>query len=104
MRPITRPITRPMPQSDLEDDWEDLALCRRVDANIFFAPGATQEYRAKAVCRGCPVRWECLAYALKHRVEHGVWGGLTDRERRSLLRRSPRSESWDPPAAMRAVS
>jgi WhiB family transcriptional regulator, redox-sensing transcriptional regulator len=46
------------------------------------------------VCRGCPVRTECLADALDNRVEFGVWGGLTERERRSLLRRRPNVESW----------
>jgi WhiB family redox-sensing transcriptional regulator len=87
----------------LPADWEASAQCRLADAEIFFAPGATQEYRAKAVCRACPVRWECLAYALRHRVEHGVWGGLTDRERRRVLGRA-RPEVWSPEAAMRVVS
>ena len=84
-------------------DWEDSAECRSADADIFFAPGATQEYRAKAVCRSCPVRFECLAYALRNKVEHGVWGGLTDRERRRVLGRS-RSTLWNPETAARAVS
>lgn len=88
---------------DVSGDWEDRAQCRGADADIFFAPGGTQEYRAKAVCRTCPVRWECLAYALKNRVEHGVWGGLTDRERRRLMNRQ-RPSRWDPETAMRAVS
>jgi WhiB family transcriptional regulator, redox-sensing transcriptional regulator len=88
---------------DVMGDWEDLAACRAADADLFFAPGGTQEYRAKAVCRACPVRFECLAYALRHRVEHGVWGGLTDRERRKVLNRSHLA-SWDRDAAARAVS
>jgi WhiB family redox-sensing transcriptional regulator len=88
---------------DVTGEWEDRALCRTVEADLFFAPGGTQEHRAKVVCRSCPVRWECLAYALAHRVEHGVWGGLTDRERRRVLNRS-RSLRWDPEAAMRVVS
>jgi WhiB family redox-sensing transcriptional regulator len=58
-----------------------------------FTSGAAQ-HRAKSVCRGCPVRTECLADALDNRVEFGVWGGLTERERRSLLRRRPNVESW----------
>ena len=85
---------------DVTGEWEDRALCRTVDADMFFAPGATQEHRAKVVCKTCPVRWECLAYALRNRVEHGVWGGMTDRERRRVLNRT-RSTSWDPIAAMR---
>ncbi|MEU9662708.1 WhiB family transcriptional regulator [Streptomyces chartreusis] len=58
-----------------------------------FVEGAALN-RAKAICTGCPVRTECLAYALDHRIEHGIWGGMTERERRSLLRRRPRVGSW----------
>jgi WhiB family redox-sensing transcriptional regulator len=58
-----------------------------------FVSGAAQ-HRAKTVCRGCPVRTECLADALDNRVEFGVWGGLTERERRALLRRRPNVQSW----------
>ena len=94
---------QPLALVDFTADWEDKALCRTADADIFFAPGGTQEHRAKAVCRSCPVRFDCLAYALKHRVEHGVWGGLTDRERRRVLNRAS-AERWDPAAAMRVVS
>lgn len=43
---------------------------------------------------GCPVRTECLAEALDNRIEFGVWGGMTERERRSLLRRRPDVRSW----------
>jgi len=91
--------------SDIEvsGQWEGAAACRGADADLFFAPGATHEQRAKSVCRECPVRWECLAYALRNRVEHGVWGGLTDRERRRLLNRQ-RPPAWDPDTAMRSVS
>lgn len=91
-----------MARIDIESNWESRATCRNTDSDIFFAPGGIQEHRAKAVCRSCPVRWECLAYALRNRVEHGVWGGLTDRERRKLLNRSA-SAVWNPEAAMRAV-
>lgn len=48
----------------------------------------------KAVCTGCPVRTECLADALDNHVEFGVWGGMTERERRALLRRRPTVTSW----------
>ena len=50
--------------------------------------------RAKAVCKGCPVVAECLADALDNRTEFGVWGGMTERERRALLRRRPDVRSW----------
>jgi WhiB family redox-sensing transcriptional regulator len=58
-----------------------------------FVQGAAQN-RAKAVCMGCPVRTECLSDALDNRVEFGVWGGMTERERRALLRRRPDVASW----------
>ncbi|MEU6769568.1 WhiB family transcriptional regulator [Streptomyces sp. NPDC046853] len=69
------------------------AMCRTADPDDLFVQGAAQ-HRAKAVCSGCPVRTECLVYALDSRVEHGVWGGLTERERRALLRRRPTVTSW----------
>jgi WhiB family transcriptional regulator, redox-sensing transcriptional regulator len=58
-----------------------------------FVQGA-QQNRAKLICRGCPVRTECLADALDDRIEFGVWGGMTERERRALLRRRPDVTSW----------
>jgi WhiB family redox-sensing transcriptional regulator len=74
-------------------DWTLRAACRRVAPDELFTSGAAQ-HRAKTVCRGCPVRTECLADALDNRVEFGVWGGLTERERRALLRRRPDVSSW----------
>ncbi|MEU8513778.1 WhiB family transcriptional regulator [Kitasatospora sp. NPDC048722] len=78
----------------MEDtDWAKRGICRTADPDELFVDGAAQN-RAKAVCSGCPVRTECLAYALDERIEHGVWGGMTDRERRALLRRRPTVVSW----------
>jgi WhiB family redox-sensing transcriptional regulator len=74
-------------------DWTLDAACSGASPDTLFVSGAAQ-HRAKTVCRGCPVRTECLADALDNRVEFGVWGGLTERERRSLLRRRPNVESW----------
>jgi WhiB family transcriptional regulator, redox-sensing transcriptional regulator len=74
-------------------DWTTRAGCRSTDPDALFVQGAAQN-RAKAVCLGCPVRAECLADALDNRVEFGVWGGLTERERRALLRRRPNVSSW----------
>ncbi|WP_435279797.1 WhiB family transcriptional regulator [Streptomyces sp. 1222.5] len=74
-------------------DWSSQGLCRAVDADELFVAGAAQT-RAKGVCNGCPVRTECLAHALDHRIEYGVWGGMTERERRALLRRRPTITSW----------
>jgi len=74
-------------------NWTARAACRGTDPDALFVQGAAQN-RAKVVCSGCPVRAECLADALDNRVEFGVWGGLTERERRALLRRRPNITSW----------
>ncbi|MBB5926635.1 WhiB family redox-sensing transcriptional regulator [Streptomyces echinatus] len=64
-----------------------------MDPEELFVEGAAQN-RAKALCNGCPVRTECLAHALDNRIEHGIWGGMTERDRRSLLRRRSTVSSW----------
>lgn len=74
-------------------DWMTDAACRGAEPDELFVPGAAQN-RAKAVCFGCPVRTECLADALDNRTEFGIWGGMTERERRALLRRRPNVASW----------
>ena len=74
-------------------DWPSQAACRAAGPDELFVPGAAQN-RAKALCTGCPVRTECLADALDNRTEFGIWGGMTERERRALLRRRPRVISW----------
>ena len=76
-----------------DTDWAAQAACRTTDPDSLFVQGAAQN-RAKAICVGCTVRTECLADALDNRVEVGVWGGMTERERRALLRRRPNVTSW----------
>lgn len=75
------------------NDWPAHAACRGVDPDRLFVQGAAQN-RAKAICSGCPVRTECLADSLDNQIEFGVWGGMTERERRALLRRRPDVTSW----------
>ena len=77
----------------LDTDWAAQAAFRTTDPDALFVQGAAQN-RAKAICMGCDVRTECLADALDNRVEFGVWGGMTERERRALLRRRPHVTSW----------
>jgi WhiB family transcriptional regulator, redox-sensing transcriptional regulator len=79
--------------SHTESDWTARAACRDIDPDELFVQGAAQN-RAKTRCFGCVVRTECLADALDNRVEFGVWGGMTERERRALLRRRPDITSW----------
>ena len=78
---------------DMIADWASKAACRASDPDALFVQGAAQN-RAKSVCLGCPVRTECLADALDNRVEFGVWGGMTERERRALLKRRSEVTSW----------
>jgi WhiB family redox-sensing transcriptional regulator len=74
-------------------DWPSKAACRSSDPDQLFVQGAAQN-RVKTLCISCAVRTECLADALDHRIEFGVWGGMTERERRALLRRRPHVTSW----------
>lgn len=68
------------------DDWRSAAACRSADPELFFpvsdfGPSLVQATEAKAICARCPVRRQCLAFALRTRQVHGIWGGLTERER-----------------------
>jgi WhiB family transcriptional regulator, redox-sensing transcriptional regulator len=76
----------------LSQDWAAQAACRYTKPDELFVRGAEQN-RAKQVCSSCPVRVACLAEALDNEIEWGVWGGMTERERRALLRRRPNT-SW----------
>jgi len=73
-------------------DWTSLAKCRGTNDDMFGE--AHDQKRARLLCAGCPVRFECLAEALDNRIEWGVWGGMTERERRSLLRQRTDISSW----------
>ena len=64
------------------------ALCRATDPDQLFVRGAAQR-KAAVICRHCPVIAECGADALDNRVEFGVWGGMTERQRRALLKQHP---------------
>jgi len=72
---------------------DTLAQCRSGDPDALFVRGAEQR-KAAAICRRCPVLMECRADALDNRVEFGVWGGLTERQRRSVLRKNPHVTDW----------
>lgn len=73
--------------SAAEFTWMVDAKCRGVDPADFFPSDGLGVDRARRICEGCTVRAECLEYALEFRVEHGVWGGASERERRRILRR-----------------
>jgi WhiB family transcriptional regulator, redox-sensing transcriptional regulator len=75
------------------EDWAPLGACAKGNPDDLFVQGAAQQ-TAKVVCQKCPVIAECLADALDNRTEFGVWGGMTERERRALLKRRPDITSW----------
>ncbi len=74
-------------------DWPAKGRCAGSDPDALFVQGKAQR-AAKVVCKNCPVLAECLADALDNRTQFGVWGGMTERERRALLRRRPEVTSW----------
>jgi WhiB family redox-sensing transcriptional regulator len=69
-----------------DDRWQDRALCSQTDPDAFFPEKGGSTREAKRVCQGCEVKNECLEYALAHDERFGVWGGLSERERRRLKR------------------
>ena len=73
--------------------WVSQALCRATDPDELFVRGAAQR-KAAVICRHCPVMQECGADALDNKVEFGVWGGMTERQRRALLKQHPEVVSW----------
>jgi len=82
-------------QAPTRTDWRARSACLEADPELFFPVGSSgpavhQVDEAKQVCNRCPVRSACLEWALDARQEHGVWGGLTEDERRSLRRRTMR--------------
>ena len=64
------------------EDWRAQALCADTNLEIWFSAGARQHKTAKKICRDCPVRRQCLSYAMDVPIDHGIWGGFTERERR----------------------
>jgi WhiB family redox-sensing transcriptional regulator len=77
------------------ENWRMHAACRDEDPDLFFPIGSTgpalvQTEEAKEVCRGCPVREQCLEWAMENGQDSGVWGGLAEAERRALKRRTRR--------------
>ncbi|MFD5429666.1 WhiB family transcriptional regulator [Streptomyces sp. NPDC127084] len=74
--------------------WFKNAACGSLDSEVLFADAARQKQRAKVLCMRCLVQTECLIEALDNHIEFGVWGGMTERERKALLRRRPEVASW----------
>jgi WhiB family redox-sensing transcriptional regulator len=75
------------PEAD-ESSWQERALCAQTDPEAFFPEKGGSTREAKRVCLSCDVRGECLEYALLHDERFGIWGGLSERERRKLKKRA----------------
>lgn len=82
-----------LPAAEARIAWVSKARCRSTDPDDFFVRGAVQR-KAALICQQCPVITECRAEALDTRVEFGVWGGMTERQRRALLKQHPEVVSW----------
>jgi WhiB family transcriptional regulator, redox-sensing transcriptional regulator len=69
-------------------EWQERALCAQTDPEAFFPEKGGSTREAKKICLGCEVRAECLEYALAHDERFGIWGGMSERERRRYRRRA----------------
>jgi WhiB family transcriptional regulator, redox-sensing transcriptional regulator len=82
--PLAHVVVRPEDVDDL--GWQERALCAQTDPEAFFPEKGGSTREAKRVCRSCEVRAECLEYALENDERFGIWGGLSERERRRIKR------------------
>jgi WhiB family transcriptional regulator, redox-sensing transcriptional regulator len=71
----------------MDNEWMSRGRCRDMDPAVFFPSDGIGVQAAQRICGECPVMEPCLEYALANRVDHGVWGGASERERRRILRR-----------------
>jgi WhiB family redox-sensing transcriptional regulator len=74
------------PATDEDEQWQERALCAQTDPEAFFPEKGGSTREAKRICLGCEVKDRCLDYALAHDERFGIWGGLSERERRRLKR------------------
>ena len=91
LEPVAIVLSAPVVVMTAEDDevmnelaWQERALCAQTDPEAFFPEKGGSTREAKRVCLSCEVRVECLDYALAHDERFGIWGGLSERERRRL--------------------
>lgn len=93
-------IAPPEPTIDAADEtpWQERGLCAQVDTELWFPDKGGSTKEAKKICLGCEVRLQCLDFALDHDERFGVWGGLSERERRKLKRASGAEPEPHPPS------
>ena len=70
----------------MDTEWMAAGKCREVHPSTFFPSDGVGVEFARRICAECPVKAMCLEYALTNRIDHGVWGGASERERRRILR------------------
>lgn len=78
------------PARERAGPWIEFAACRDVDPTVFFVDRGESVAEARAICNACPVRLNCLDHALTNSERHGIWGGLTEAERRKVKRERQR--------------
>lgn len=71
----------------MDTEWMADGKCRDTPPATFFPSDGVGVDAARRICQDCPVKAPCLEYALQNRIDHGVWGGTSERERRRILRR-----------------
>jgi WhiB family redox-sensing transcriptional regulator len=84
--PVDIPSPRPSDDESVTA-WMAMGNCRNYPPTVFFPSDGVGVDRARKICADCPVSATCLEYALTERIEHGVWGGCSERERRRILKR-----------------
>jgi WhiB family redox-sensing transcriptional regulator len=82
------PIIQLISGESVELSWQERALCAQTDPEAFFPEKGGSTRDAKRICSGCDVRQQCLDYALQNDERFGIWGGLSERERRKLKKRA----------------
>jgi WhiB family transcriptional regulator, redox-sensing transcriptional regulator len=103
-------VTGPLPQyrnlsapARFAARWREQAACCGTDLDLFYPKRGETAGPARQVCARCPVRQPCLEYALSNRITHGIWGGLTERDRRELQSRWVRDSRQDRDRAILAA-
>ena len=86
--PVAIALQRPAEQAVGEPSWQERSLCAQTDPEAFFPEKGGSTREAKRVCLSCEVRVECLEYALENDERFGIWGGLSERERRRVKKRA----------------
>ncbi len=80
--PLHRTLIEALAVDDLS--WQDYSNCRGADADLFFPERGASTRKAKAICNACQVQGECLEFAIVQSEKFGIWGGLSERERRKI--------------------